>query len=228
VTAHAPRAAESDLFIVNHSCCSRRGRARRQLWRGDYPIAMRQCWTKHTAREVATQYFGIVVSNYRIEELGARRSTGLWPAGVTRNSEKPSCGSRPRRRPREAAVSAARTVRRTGDERVRVTPDSLADVQDTGLALVGILDGLEAALLLLRDPAPGSESASHRRRGRVAACGENGGRPQRSEDYSWARATPTSCISSSAGRGVFPSRGAIDVSRVVREHSDRTLRHGQC
>ena len=36
---------------------------------------------------------------------------------------------------------------------MRLTPDTLADVQDAAPTLVGTLDGLEAALLLLRDPA---------------------------------------------------------------------------
>ena len=51
--------------------------------------------------------------------------------------------------------------RRAGEDRVRVTPDALTDVQPLGQALIGTLEGVEAQLQLLKS-APSEEAGAVR------------------------------------------------------------------
>jgi len=220
VTRMRQRAAESDLVIVNHHLLFADAAVRD----GNYGAVIPDCDAAvldeaHQLEEVATQYFGIVVSNYRLEELvrDAARVMAVWPdleqrENVTRIVSR--VDDRGRR-----LFQQLEPVRRVGDERVRVTSDSLVDVQDTALALLGILEGLAAALMLLRDPAPGGEPA----------------RPSVLEDVLQIAAR-TEAIRSDLkillrasdpdfvyflevrGRAVFLRAAPIDVSRVVREH----------
>ncbi len=220
VTRMRQRAAESDLVIVNHHLLFADAAVRD----GNYGAVIPDCDAAvldeaHQLEDVATQYFGIVVSNYRLEELvrDAARVMAGW-----RDTEQRENVMRIVTRVDERArrlFQQLEPARRVGDERARVTPDSLADVQDSGLALVGTLDALEAALLLLKDPAPGGESA----------------RPSVIEDVlqiaartDGVRRDLKTLLSASdadfvyflevRGRGVFLRAAPIDVSRVVREH----------
>jgi ATP-dependent DNA helicase DinG len=220
VTRMRQRAAASDLVIVNHHLLFADAAVRD----GNYGAVIPDCDAAvldeaHQLEEVATQYFGIIVSNYRLEELvrDAARVMAGW-RDVERREQVMRIVSRVDDRARRL-FHELEPVRRMGDERVRVTPESLGDVQDSGLALVGILDALEAALLLLRDPAPGGESV----------------RPSVLEDVlqiaartDAVRGDLKTLLSANdpdfvyflevRGRGVFLRAAPIDVSRVVREH----------
>jgi ATP-dependent DNA helicase DinG len=220
VTRMRQRAAESDLVIVNHHLLFADAAVRD----GNYGAVIPDCDAAvldeaHQLEEVATQYFGIVVSNYRIEELvrDAARVMAGWRDPEQRETVMRVVGRVEDRARR--LFQQLEPVRRTGDERVRVTPDSLADVQDTGLALVGILDGLEAALLLLRDPAPGSESARPSVVEDVLQLAARTG-AVRSDLKILLGASDTDFVYflEVRGRGVFLRAAPIDVSRVVREH----------
>jgi ATP-dependent DNA helicase DinG len=220
VTRMRQRAAESDLVIVNHHLLFADAAVRD----GNYGAVIPDCDAAvldeaHQLEDVATQYFGIVVSNYRLEELvrDTARVMAAWPEAEPRENVTRIAGRVDDRARR--LFQQLEPVRRVGDERVRVTPDSLADVQDSGLALVGILEALEASLLLLKDPAPGGETA----------------RPSVIEDVlqiaaraAAVRGDLKTLLSASdtdfvyflevRGRGVFLRAAPIDVSRVVREH----------
>jgi ATP-dependent DNA helicase DinG len=220
VTRMRQRAAESDLVIVNHHLLFADAAVRD----GNYGAVIPDCDAAvldeaHQLEEVATQYFGIVVSNYRLEELvrDAARVMASWPDPEQRETVM-RVVSRVDDRGRRL-FQQLEPVRRTGDERVRVTPDSLADVQDAGLALVGILDGLEAALLLLRDPAPGGESARPSVLEDVLQLAARTG-AVRSDLKTLLSASDTDFVYflEVRGRGVFLRAAPIDVSRVVREH----------
>ena len=76
------RASESDLVIVNHHLLFADAAVRD----GNYGAVIPDCDAAvldeaHQLEEVATQYFGIVVSNYRLEELvrDAARVMAVWP-----------------------------------------------------------------------------------------------------------------------------------------------------
>jgi ATP-dependent DNA helicase DinG len=220
VTRMRQRAAESDLVIVNHHLLFADAAVRE----GNYGAVIPDCDAAvldeaHQLEDVATQYFGIVVSTYRLEELvrDARRVMAGWPEAERRENVikiADRLDDRARR-----FFQQLEPVRRVGDERVRVTAESLADVQDTGLALLGNLEALEAALFLLKDASAGGETV----------------RPSVLEDVLLIAAR-TQAIRSDLrtllhagdpdlvfflevrGRGVFLRAAPIDVSRVVREH----------
>ncbi len=220
VTRMRQRAAESDLVIVNHHLLFADAAVRD----GNYGAVIPDCDAAvldeaHQLEEVATQYFGIVVSNYRLEELvrDAARVMAGW-RDVDQREQIMRIVSRVEDRAKRL-IQQLEPARRTADERVRVTPESLADVQESGQALIGILDALEASLLLLKDPTPGGESA----------------RPSVLEDVlqiaartDAVRGDLKTLLSASdtdfvyflevRGRGVFLRAAPIDVSRVVREH----------
>ena len=220
VTRMRQRAAESDLVIVNHHLLFADAAVRD----GNYGAVIPDCDAAvldeaHQLEDVATQYFGIVVSNYRLEELvrDATRVMTAWPDAEPRENVVRIAGRVDDRARR--LFQLLEPARRVGDERVRVTPDSLADVHDSGLALIGILEALEASLLLLKDPAPGGENA----------------RPSVIEDVlqiaartAAVRGDLRTLLGASdpdfvyflevRGRGVFLRAAPIDVSRVVREH----------
>ena len=118
-----------------------------------------------------------------------------------------------------APVSAARTARRTGDERVRVTPDSLADVQDAGLALAASWTDSRRRSSFC---ATRHQAASPRdRRSSKTCCSLRHERAAvRSDLKTLLSASDTDFVYflEVRGRGVFLRAAPIDVSRVVREH----------
>ena len=69
VTRMRQRAAESDLVIVNHHLLFADAAVRRALRRGHPRLRRRGPGRAHQLQDVATQYFGVTVSNYRAEDL---------------------------------------------------------------------------------------------------------------------------------------------------------------
>ena len=152
VTLMRQRAAESDVVIVNHHLLC----ADAALRHGEYGEVIPSCPTlvvdeAHQLEDVATQYFGLSFSTYRVEDLvaDAQRmlpAAGLGPEQVadidralTRVSE--------RSRGFFSALALARPF--AGSEpRVRYTADGLADCAEEALMLAGALEGLEASLAL--------------------------------------------------------------------------------
>jgi ATP-dependent DNA helicase DinG len=150
VTRMRHRAGESDLVIVNHHLLFADAAVRE----GNYGAVIPDCDAAvldeaHQLEDVATQYFGIVVSNYRVEELvhDATRVMAAWPDAEHRENVVRVASRLQDRATR--FFQQLEPTRRLGDVRVRGTPESLADVHDTGLMLVGPLEALEAALFLL-------------------------------------------------------------------------------
>ena len=68
------RAAESDIVIVNHHLLCADASVRQSTYGEVIPDCHYAVVDEaHQLEDVATQYFGIAVSNYRIDDLGARR-----------------------------------------------------------------------------------------------------------------------------------------------------------
>jgi ATP-dependent DNA helicase DinG len=158
VTRMRQRAAESDLVIVNHHLLFADAAVRRSAYGAVIPecdVAVLD--EAHQLEDVATQYFGIAVSNYRLEELvrDAVAVLGHWP-DRERREDLVRAASRLEDHSRRF-FEQLEPRRRVGDERIRVTPEALADVQEPGRRLVGALEGFEAALQLAKD-APSHEA----------------------------------------------------------------------
>ena len=69
VTRMRQRAAESDVVIVNHHLlCADAARAAEHVRRGDSRLHHAIVDEAHQLEDIATQYFGLAISNYRIED----------------------------------------------------------------------------------------------------------------------------------------------------------------
>ena len=141
VTRMRQRAAASDVVIVNHHLLCADAAVRQSAYGEVIPACSRAIVDEaHQLEDVATQYFGFSVSNYRVEEL-ARDVERLAAAGAVddrRRAERDRQGGRAAARPcarvlRRARVRAPRRrgvrERRAG---ARDRPRRSADARDAG------------------------------------------------------------------------------------------------
>jgi ATP-dependent DNA helicase DinG len=165
VTRMRQRAAVSDVVIVNHHLLCADAAVRQSAYGEVIPeCAYAVIDEAHQLEDVATQYFGFSVSNYRLDELvrdldRIMAATQVADDGgeLGRAMNRVDDGSRlffgalalsPDEQP-----SLPRGIAPGGsDDRVRVTPDMLEPVHGPGGQLLGALDGLEAAIALLKEP----------------------------------------------------------------------------
>jgi ATP-dependent DNA helicase DinG len=183
VTRMRQEAADADVVVVNHHLLC----ADAALRRHSFGEVIPECQVgivdeAHQLEDVATQYFGVAVSNYRVEQLStdaaAIRTSPLFvPAqeaeAVARAIERLANTARgffldlQTRRPGVRQGGAPEPGATLFDERLRVTGEALADaVGESGLELLGALSGLEEALALLKD-APEDVRALAKRAGEV-------------------------------------------------------------
>jgi len=225
VTLMRQRAAESDVVIVNHHLLC----ADAQLRKSDYGEVIPACATlvideAHQLEDVATQYFGIAVSNYRVEDLlrDVDRELGSVGRGFTpRQSDEIALSvSRAAERSRTffSALSMARME--VAESKARYTSDSFADYFEAGAMLAGALEGLEATLVLAGRKAPPytpgevSESVDE-----VLVTLARRARELRDDLTFLIRANDTDFVYyvESRARGLFLRAAPIDVSRLAKE-----------
>jgi ATP-dependent DNA helicase DinG len=164
VTRMRQRAAAADVVIVNHHLLCADASVRQSSYGEVIPSCHYAIVDEaHQLEDVATQYFGVSVSNYRLDDL-SRDAERLLNAGVV-----PDDDGAIRRQLRHVddharaffgGLALARHARGSPhDERIRVGPDWFGDVVTDGVALIGALDGLEGAMSLAGGgAAPGSVS----------------------------------------------------------------------
>ena len=216
------RAAESDLVIVNHHLLFADAAVRQSAYGEVIPDCQAAILDEaHQLEDVATQYFGIVVSNYRVEDLArdAMRGATSWP-DRDRADDVRRMAERVEDRGRHFFDQLEPRRRGTGEERARVTAEALADVQEPGRALIGVLDGLEASIQLLKEAPsdPGAAAAPAALddllsiASRAAAI--------RAELTILLRASDPDYVFflELRHRGVFLRAAPIDVSQIVREN----------
>jgi ATP-dependent DNA helicase DinG len=206
VTLMRQRAAESDVVIVNHHLLC----ADAQLRKSAYGEVIPACATlvvdeAHQLEDVATQYFGIAVSNYRVDDLvrDVERAVSLTP-------EMLQATSRVADRARTFFGSLAVAQVKGAESKARYNSDTFVDYFQDGAMLAGALEGLEATLVLsLKKEEPDEAVASLARRARELR-----------EDLTFLiRASDTDFVYyvESRGRGLFLRASPIDVSRVAKE-----------
>jgi ATP-dependent DNA helicase DinG len=206
VTLMRQRAAESDVVIVNHHLLC----ADAQLRKSAYGEVIPACATlvvdeAHQLEDVATQYFGIAVSNYRVDDLvrDVESSVSLTP-------EMLQATSRVTDRARTFFSSLALAHMNVAEAKARYNCDTFVEYFQDGAMLAGALAGLEATLILsLKKDEPDEVVASLARR-----AGEL------REDLTFLiRASDTDFVYyvESRGRGLFLRASPIDVSRVAKE-----------
>jgi len=206
VTLMRQRAAESDVVIVNHHLLC----ADAQLRKSAYGEVIPACATlvvdeAHQLEDVATQYFGIAVSNYRVDDLmrEVERTVSLTP-------EMLQATSRVTDRARTFFSSVASAQMNVAESKARYNSDTFVDYFQEGAMLAGALEGVEATLVLsLKKDEPDEVVASLARRARELR-----------EDLTFLiRASDTDFVYyvESRGRGLFLRASPIDVSRVAKE-----------
>jgi ATP-dependent DNA helicase DinG len=228
VTKMRQRAAESDVVIVNHYLLC----ADAAIRHGSFGEVIPACATlvvdeAHQLEDVATQYFGLSVSNYRLDELVRDGQHLLSAAGrglAPRQAEEISRAlSRVSERAQLffSALSEVRLASPGGtatESRSRYTAESIGDHVEAGIALVGVLEGLEATFALARAPAgaeaapvgPGDEALATLQR-RSEELHRDLRRLLRGDDPDLVYFLEV------RGRGTFLRASPIDVSRLVRD-----------
>ena len=217
VTRMRQRAAASDLVIVNHHLLCADAAVRQSSYGEVIPACQYAVIDEaHQLEDVATQYFGIAVSNYRLDELG-RDAERLLNAGVV-GDEDGGLRRQVRRVDDHAraffgALQLARTARAAANERVRVGPEWFADIVGDGLALIGALDGLEAAMALAAGQATSASGSED-----VQAIARRAAAVRDELRFLMAASDPRHVYFVEArGRGVFLRAAPIDVAEILQE-----------
>jgi ATP-dependent DNA helicase DinG len=215
VTRMRQRAAESDLVIVNHHLLCADAAVRQSAYGEVIPACGHVIVDEaHQLEDVATQYFGIAISNYRLDDLGRDVDRALG-ARLVSDEEHADEIRRDVERLRDHArtfFAALQMMRFNGpgpgaESRIRVKAQDLEGVADDGFALSGALQALEADLALTRD-APEDILALARR---AAEVRNNLAFLLRADDNTYVYFLEI------RGRGVFLRAAPIDVSDIVRE-----------
>jgi ATP-dependent DNA helicase DinG len=222
VTRMRQRAAAADIVVVNHHLLCADAAIRHSAYGEVIPSCSQAIIDEaHQLEDVATHYFGLSVSTYRVEELArdvermialdaARDAGGEIAKAVDRLRDDA-------RRFFAEVVHAHRTGGRTrGEERVRASDASLAAPREAAAPLTGSLDELASALTLVAKP--GAEEVEARRSLDAGSLARRAGE-LKDELRFLLRAADDAYIYfvEFRGRGVFLRAAPIDVSTIVRE-----------
>jgi ATP-dependent DNA helicase DinG len=206
VTLMRQRAAESDVVIVNHHLLC----ADAQLRKSAYGEVIPSCATlvvdeAHQLEDVATQYFGIAVSNYRIDDLirDVESTVMLTPDMLEATSRVTE-----RSRTFFSAMSMARME--AAESKARYNSETFIDYFQDGAMLAGALEGLEATLVLSQKKDQTDE---------MIATLARRARDLHHELSFLIRANDADFVYyvESRGRGFFLRASPIDVSRLAKE-----------
>lgn len=231
VTRMRQRAAASDVVIVNHHLLCADAAVRQSAYGEVIPACPNAIVDEaHQLEDVATQYFGYSVSNYRLEEL-ARDVERLTAAGLATDEGAKDGLAKAIEYLRdsarafftELAFAHRSTDRIRGEERVRASASSLGETHDSAALLTGALDLVEGALARLvpvrlkpdTTPAGDDDDAS---REAVATLVRRSGE-LRDEIRLLLRAGDSDYVYfvEFRGRGIFLRAAPVDVSAIVRE-----------
>jgi ATP-dependent DNA helicase DinG len=233
VTRMRQRAAASDVVIVNHHLLCADAAVRQKAFGEVIPSCSRAVLDEaHQIEDVATQYFGTSVSNYRLEEL-VRDSEQLLGRAARAEAFDPRTASESvkavdklrecaRAFFAELAFAHRGDGRPRNDERVRATTGSLAPTADAAAHLTSALDILQSTFALIdrqsaTPPAPDDTDVTPIGQD-LAALARRAGE-LRDELRFLLRADGEEFVHfvEFRGRGVFLRASPIDVSGVVRE-----------
>jgi ATP-dependent DNA helicase DinG len=219
VTKMRQRAAESDVVIVNHHLLCADASVRQSTYGEVIPDCKYAVLDEaHQLEDVATQYFGIAVSNFRIDELG-RDAERVLNMGAIEDPD--STLRRLVRRVDDhahtffAGLAQTRHMRAGfGEERLRIGPDWYGDVIDEGLGLVNALTGLEAAMAQLAGPAGSGSNVNED----AETIARRAGELRDQMNFLLEAANPSFVyFLEMRGRGVFLRAAPINVAALIRE-----------
>ena len=229
VTRMRQRAAASDVVIVNHHLLCADAAVRHNAYGEVIPACSHAIVDEaHQLEDIATQYFGVSVSTYRVEELARDVERSL--IAIVRGSVKAQYDV-------EQAVEKLRdygraffteltfahrqsTASTRNEERIRATIESLADAREAAADLSGALDVIQDVLVRLKPDTAGTgtdtdavDSAES-----IGALARRAGE-LRDDVRMLMRASDADFVYfvEFRGRGVFLRASPIDVSSIVRE-----------
>jgi ATP-dependent DNA helicase DinG len=228
VTRMRQQAAESDLVIVNHHLLCADAAVRQSAFAEVIPAFNHLVLDEaHQLEDVATQYFGVVVSNHRLEDLAR---------DIDRFAQSDAIDDRKARSEIEAAVARLRdraraffselaVAHRTGgalrsEERVRASESTLGETRHALAALTGALDIIEATFALMRRSADGAadERGPADAEEIAAALARRAGEIRTELRFLTKAGDPEFVyFVEFRGKGIFLRAAPIDVSRIVRD-----------
>jgi ATP-dependent DNA helicase DinG len=222
VTRMRQRAAASDVVIVNHHLLCADAAVRQNAYGEVIPAVTHAIIDEaHQLEDVATQYFGISVSTYRVEDYARDVERFAASGGIGQPSDRDDIDKaldRLRDHAQsfftEVAFAHRSTDRFRGEERVRATEATLGETREAAACLTGALDALEATFALMKprpdeDQPEGDDAAALARR-----AGEI-----RDDLRFLLRAGDADYVFfvEFRGKGIFLRASPIDVSKIVRE-----------
>ena len=235
VTKMRQRAAESDLVIVNHHLLC----ADASVRQSSYGEVIPDCHyaivdEAHQLEDVATQYFGIAVSNYRVSDLvrDAERAVNLGQIEdldselrhAIRRVDDHSLTffgalamarrMRPSTQGWDQGPSSSLRAGGPSEERLRIGPGWFGDVLDDGLGLIAALNGLEGAM----SRHTGTNESGAQPNEDAATLGRRAAELRDHLTFMLEAADPAFVyFLETRNRGVFLRAAPIDVSAIVRE-----------
>jgi ATP-dependent DNA helicase DinG len=165
VTKMRQRAAASDVVIVNHHLLCADAAVRQNAFGEVIPACSRAILDEaHQLEDVATQYFGYGISNYRLEDLAHDVERLIAVGGFEGHARTEMEKAIERLRDHAKAFftelafahrgksqdASRRPARLKNEERVRASVESLGQTRDAAAHLTGALDILQATLALVR------------------------------------------------------------------------------
>ena len=206
------RAAGADVVIVNHHLLCADAAVRQHEFGEVIPNCRFAILDEaHQLEDVATQYFGIAVSSYRVDDLvrDVERAVAAQLVPDRDRSDQIQIDLDRTRDHARAFFAAVQMMRyEVGhDGRMRVTAAQMAGVYDQGASLAAALEGLEADIALAKD-VPEDVLALGRR---ASELRDHVRFLLRADDPGFVYFTEA------RGRGVFVRAAPIDVSQIVRE-----------
>ena len=217
VTRMRQRAAESDIVIVNHHLLCADAAVRQSAYGEVIPECTHAIVDEaHQLEDVATQYFGRAVSNYRVDDF-ARDVDRALRAGLVADADRAGDLGTAVERIRDHArtfFAALQMLRfelpgaNGAEARVRIGSVHTERVADDGAALVRTLEALEADVALVKD-APEDVLALGRR---AVELREDVSFLLRADDPGFVY-----YLEFRGRGGTFLRASPIDVSAIVRE-----------
>ncbi len=234
VTRMRQQAAAADLVIVNHHLLCADAAVRQNAYGEVIPACANAILDEaHQLEDVATQYFGVAVSTFRIEDLArdVERSAAARALDRADADEVARAVDRVRDHARDGFAEIAYAHRAEGassgraEGRVRATRATLAAGGEAAAHLTGALDVLESALALIAvktgrtadegtDEEPGGSADSENIRSLARRAGQ-----VRDDLRFLMRADDPTYVYfvEFRGKGVFLRASPIDVADIIRE-----------
>ena len=227
VTQMRQRAAESDVVIVNHHLLCADAAVRQSA----YGEVIPSCATlvvdeAHQLEDVATQYFGVSFSSYRVDDLVADGERMLAASSFDPRQADAIATALMRTgdasRQFFSGLVLARMLHGIAESRIRYAAESMLEHAEDGLALAAVLEDLERAVALTKPqastPLADDDDGPLLEANEAAAAIERRARELRSDLKFLLRADDADFVFylEQRGRALFLRASPVDVSRIVR------------